>query len=608
MRLGFILKKLALTGQGATSAELSFARGLNVISGPSDTGKTFIAQCIDFILGGGSLPETIPEAAPYTSIHLTIESNQQTYKLERSLRGGNILLRTEDDLVTTLKAKHKAGDNNTISSFLLELSGLNNKRIRTNQQGKTRQLSFRDIAPLILIDEESVIAKSSPVLSGQFTTRTAEVSTFRLLLTGIDDSSVIAEEDSGNAKVRQEGKVEVLDELLQRTRSQFEEMKLPENATELRGQLDRLIASTASATAELSLEQQNVSVLEVRRRTAWSNLRQAESRNDVLSELQKRFELLRAQYSSDLRRLDAIAEAGLMLGLMKEEHCPVCGASSEHHDRQHQHAQSSPTDVAQACRAEAAKTNLLLGDLQTTLTANALEIDKLTTDQNTYKADLEAHDAELKTMMQPRLQAAAQKIKDNQAIGETLRRGLDLLERTQELEALLAPPAAPQRVDRIAASPANVTSGEAEMLSKDIENLLRSWHFPTLDRVTFSETAQDIVISGQPRGSHGKGVRAITRAAFNLALLKFCLRESRPFPGFVLIDSPLVVYREPDANEGSFPIDVKNSFYQSISDEFKDSQVIILENDEPPDTVRATANIIAFTGTGNGRRGFIPET
>ena len=136
---------------------------------------------------------------------------------------------------------------------------------------------------------------------------------------------------------------------------------------------------------------------------------------------------------------------------------------------------------------------------------------------------------------------------------------------------------------------------------------LPSWHFPNLDRVTFSEDDQDIVISSRPRGSHGKGVRAITRAAFNLALLRLCARDSRPFPGVVLIDSPLVVYREPDTDEGAFPHDVKDAFYEAVAGAFGDVQVIILENDDPPDSVRATANVVAFTGTNQGRRGFIPQ-
>jgi len=608
VKFGFALRQLTLTGPGVANAELRLTRGLNVIAGPSDTGKTFIAQCIDFAMGSGSAPKEIPEAAQYTSVLLEIESQdtRRIFVLERGLRGGDVRLTAQGEADRVLAAKHQADQDDTVSRFLLELSGLDGKKIRTNQQGKTRSLSFRDIAPLILVDEESVISATSPVLSGQYTTRTAESGVFRLLLTGTDDSSVIAKDDPKVAIVRQEGKAEVLEVFLQRTRAQLAELNVVRSLAEVRDQLARLDAATDAASAEVAVEQSNAAALEERRRSAWTRLRQVESRADVLSELQKRFSLLQEQYSSDLRRLEAIAEAGVRLGQMTEERCPVCGAPAEHHESEHQQERSAPADVAQACKAEAAKTTKLLQDLQTTLASNAAEVERLGVERSARQAELESTVTELKTLLQPRLQLAVQKVRDSQALRDACRRGLELLEHAQELEVLLAEANAPRKQERVDGPSSKVSTGQAEQFSKYMEELLRSWHFPNLDRVTFSENDQDVIISGRPRGSHGKGVRAITRAAFNLALLRLCAQEGRPFPSVVLIDSPLVVYREPDAEEGSFPAGVKDAFYRSLAQGFRDCQVIILENDEPPADLSSSANYIVFTGTNLGRRGFIP--
>ena len=358
MTFGFVLRKLILTGPTVANAEVRFARGLNVISGPSDTGKTFIAQCIDFVMGSGTAPKEIPEAAQYALIQLEIESQNgaRIYVLERSLRGGDIQLSTEGGADRILSARHQADKEETISSFLLELSGLGGKKVRTNQQGKTRPLSFRDIARLIFVDEESVISAKSPILTANYSTNTAESGVFRLLLTGTDDSSVIAKEDPKVAKGRQEGKSEVFEAMLQRTRDQINERKVAGSVAEARDQLTRLETACEAAVAELAVVQGSAAAVEERRRSAWTRLRQVESRSDVLSELQKRFELLKEQYSSDLRRLDAITEAGFRLGQMKEERCPVCGAPAEHHESEHQQERSAPADVAHACKAEAEKT------------------------------------------------------------------------------------------------------------------------------------------------------------------------------------------------------------------------------------------------------------
>jgi len=274
-----------------------------------------------------------PEAEGYSSVVTEIESNSdhRKYSLERSLRGGEVLCKTDGQPDRVLAARHQGGKEDSVSQFLLDLSGLGTKKARINELGKTRPLSFRDIARLVIIDEETVIKEDSPVLSGQFTSRTVESGVFRLLLTGIDDSSFIVKEDPKVAKGRQAGKVELLEGLLKAIRDRLAELR----------------------------------------------------------------------------------SAG----------------------------------------------------------------------------------------------------------------------------------------------------------------------------------------------------RSITRAAFNLALLRLCIQDERPFPNFVLIDSPLLVYEEPDANESSFPQDIKKHFWESVKTSFAEAQTIIIENSHqiPVDGTLAGANVVLFTGNEQGRRGFIPQ-
>lgn len=604
---GFILTGLTLLGPGLPNAEVRFTTGLNVICGPSDTGKTFIAQCLDFALGAGDRPKTIPETQGYHSVQLALlaSDNNESFVLERALRGGNVLLRDSAGAEHILAGSHQSDNEDNISTFLLRLSGLAGKRVRTNQLGTTRALTFRDIARLVIVDEESVISTDSPVLSGQYMNRTADQNAFRFILTGVDDSAVIAKEDPKVVKGRREGKVEILNTLLQRTGEQLAKLKVNSEPKFLTEGLTLIESQFQLTSAELARHQEEVAALEERRRVAWVELRQVQSKADVLLELHSRFELLQKQYISDLRRLDAVAEAGVRLGQMKEERCPVCGARPEHHDSTHRKRHASPEDVAVACEAEAKKLNVLLSDLESTLAANAVEISSLNIALTERQAVLNAISNELQTRLQPRLQQVLQTLKERQELREVYRRAVELNERRHELEVLLVEAQARQKRERIE-GPAAVTTGEAEHFSQEVESLLRSWHFPNLGRVTFSEDDQDVVISGRQRKSHGKGVRAITRAAFNLGLLRYCIDTSRPYPLFTLIDSPLVVYREPDHDEDHFPLNVKEAFYRSLASDFADAQVIILENDSPPEDLGNTVSVTSFTGTSYGRGGFIP--
>lgn len=607
---GFQLRALMLVGRGVPNAEVRFSEGLNVVYGPSDTGKTFIVQCIDYMLGGKDVPESIPQSQLYETVRLTLSLSEGVDEvvLERSIRGGNFKLIRAGKVERVLFAKHSAGDNDSASQYFLGLSGLTGKKIRKNKQGVTREVSFRDLVPLILVDEETIISKTSPIFTGQYTNATAENAVFRLLLTSVDDSSLISSEDPKVAKGRQAGKVEMLDLLLNQTKGRIAEMQLIGDASTWQEKLTQIEALYEAAQQELAVEQQIAASLEGKRRSELNSLRQLESRTGVLRELQRRFELLRDQYVSDLRRLESIAEAGSRLSQMSEERCPVCGATAEHQEHEHQKAEAAPADVAQSCLAEADKIKALILDLHSTSVDNDKEILRLNNFCEQAKERVRAVAVELAEMLKPRVEFALLRLRESQASRDTYRRALELHERLKELQGLMVQLGSPASGKGPELESVRVRSDEAEFFCKEVESLLRAWHFPGLDRVTFSEGDQDIVISGRTRASHGKGVRAIAHAAFNLALLKSCLKREMPHPGFVLIDSPLVVYREPDPDEGTFSHDVKDAFYWSIVEDFQASQVIIFENEDPPSNLALTANVIHFTNATHGRQGFIPRS
>ncbi len=47
-------------------------------------------------------------------------------------------------------------------------------------------------------------------------------------------------------------------------------------------------------------------------------------------------------------------------------------------------------------------------------------------------------------------------------------------------------------------------------------------------------------------------------------------------------------------------------FYEQVTENFADAQVVVFENDEPPASVIPRASVTVFTGTDKGRSGFIP--
>jgi hypothetical protein len=604
---GFLVERLSLTGPAVETAEVELKSGLNVVVGASDTGKTFMVQCIDYALGAGDTPEEIPEAEKYDLVSVALRStfDDQMHVLQRSLRGGDIRL-TTNGVSRDLLSKHQAGREDTISHFLLGLSGLLKKKVCIDNAGATRELSFRDIARLTVIDEEAVMAKRSAALPSQRTGKTRAISAFRLVLTGVDDSTVVAGESAKVVKNRRDGKKELLDDLIRRTQEALTQLQVGSGRDEVTDALAKIEDFFSRASLDLRSEQASVAALEEQRHAAWTALRQADSRLDVVRQLRKRFDLLSQQYVSDLRRLETIAEAGGRLAQMTEERCPVCGSAVEHHDKTHQREKNSPQDVAVASRAEADKIQALLNDLQKTLEENVSEDTRLLSLRQESQRTIDAITQELRATFEPRMQAVLARLQASQEQRDKLRSAADLFERMDELMELRAAAEATKAAAPTGTPASDVSAAGGEAFSQEIETLLREWNFPNLKRVTYSDADHDVVISGRRRRSHGKGVRAVTHAAFTLALLRYCEKRTMPHPRMVVIDSPLVVYREPDPDEKGFSPEVKDAFYRSLTKSFGNQQVVIFENDDPPADVMAAATIIKFTGTESGRYGFIP--
>ena len=138
---------------------------------------------------------------------------------------------------------------------------------------------------------------------------------------------------------------------------------------------------------------------------------------------------------------------------------------------------------------------------------------------------------------------------------------------------------------------------------------MHDWHFPNANRVFFDESKRDFQIAGKNRGSTGKGLRAITHAAVKIALMEFSRERNLPHPGFVVLDSPLLAYWKPEgADDDLRGTDLKEMFYRYLLGLRKDNQVIIVENEHPPDFVSGEGNVIVFTkNPRGGRYGFFPR-
>jgi hypothetical protein len=261
--------------------------------------------------------------------------------------------------------------------------------------------------------------------------------------------------------------------------------------------------------------------------------------------------------------------------------------------------------VASASRAEAAKLRQLAADLQDTVTASSVKVDDLGQGEAAARRRLDEIEQRIESEYQPRIDAAVEALRESQDRVGRLREVQLLIKREADLLQALAIVDAPvKRQPKVEHPKARRKS--LDEFSTLVGEVLAAWNFPDSGRVVWNDEDSDILIGGKPRASFGKGVRALTHAAFSLALLRYADRQGNGHPGFVVLDSPLVVYREPDPEEAGSAYDVKDSFYRSVATDFSGRQVIVLENEDPPVGLDS-AHVVSFTGGDHGRRGFIPR-
>ncbi|MFB6462779.1 AAA family ATPase [Bradyrhizobium tunisiense] len=610
---GFQLRALRVTGPGKRDAEITFGTGLNVVSGPSDTGKSYLVEAIDFMLGGATPPRQIPESGGYDQAHLAIESNDgKSYVLTRALQGGDFVLSqpsTPGVEHVTLAARHSATDPNNISTFLLGFVELDGKRLRKNVNNELQNLSFRNLAPLVIVDEESIIKKSSPVFTGESTQRTAQASVLKLLLTGLDDSALVATKKRAIVKAEIEGQIAVLDQLIADFEAELNDHT--DDPSGLAAQDQRLEAAILASERALATERSAFQEQERARREAWATRERIEIRESEIDGLDERFALLDQSYSSDLNRLNAIAEAGQHFVALAAGTCPLCGAPAGDHRHEGVPHDGDIERLRIACASEITKINQLRLELGEATSDMRRERETLRADAHTARASFLAADEIVRDTLTPALSVARQHYDELLTTRARVRNAIGLADRLNALRLRKSDAeAALSTAGKTNEERPGLPAASVQALSVAVEMLLEAWHFPYEKPVYYEEKNYDLVLGSRRRGEQGKGLRALTHAAFTIGLQLAIKTMKRKPTGFIVLDSPLVTFREADHEDDLAPdqkIHVKQAFYKDLTTRSANFQIIIVENEDPTADLLANMTTHFFTKQAtNGRYGFFP--
>lgn len=606
------LRFLHVSGPNTDPATVDFGPGLNVINGPSNTGKSHILRLIDYVLGAREPPEPIAEQALHDIVHLGVAMDDGTEKtLVRALQGGEIRIfdgltkaRPEPKQGIAVSARH--GAKVSLSKTLLEQLGAAGARVQTKAAGETRDLSFRDLDMYALVNETKIQAPTSPVLSGQYMLKPAETAVFKYVLTGVDDSALDMAKPETSQPMRRAAQLELLD---QQIHELDQEIAAADHDQEELEQLDSSIDQELVESFQVQEEtESDYRQLTSRRRRVRREYEDIQDRMAEIDTLLARFSLLQQHYGSDQDRLTAIIEAGLLFALEEGEVCPICGADSEHH-RPAFACDGNVDEIVEAARAETAELQRRAAELRQTMDGLAEERVELAARAREILPELETLQADILREV-PSVQTVRSETSKVIARKLVVQKSLDLVRRRERLLDQRSQLGVVPGYDSTTIVAEQSLNGTVlDSFSQVVEAELKAWEFPNAQRVFFELAKMDISVSGKPRSANGKGVRALLHGAFSVSLMKYCRDRKRAHPGFLVLDSVFVTYKDPDGLED---VAIKNTplkdrAFAAFAELLDQYQLIILDNVDVPDWLALQPRYVHFTGQPTqGRAGFFP--
>lgn len=590
--MSFYIEKIIVTGSGKTDSIIELSNGVNIIYGPSNTGKTYIVKCIDYMFG--SEREPIDISTGYQYIKIIVRTQCGTITMSRKIGENKIEVSSNDNNVPSGKYATKASRTNydkTINSVWLSLIGINDLHlVISNENYKKQILSWRTFSHMFMLTETKIISEYSAILSGRDTSNTAVIASLIFLLSGQD----FAETETKDTKEIKEAKKNAVKAYINK-----ELFRLSERNQELLAQLKEnpninIAVEIEKIMAEISTNEKRInSSIEENQKI----LAQLYEKNENLSEcnvLLNRYDELTTQYDADLKRLNFIVDGEANLNTSFSTHCPFCDGEVVVKKNQ---------NYIDAAKSDYKKIKLQAKDLESA--SKELRSEKLSLEQEI--GTLMAKKKSIEELIEKELKPQVFNLK------EKLSTYKDAIECQKEID-ILKKLSEQKTADMIE----NDTDEESELkfkvkehldysfineLSNGIKSFLENCNYDNLLSVIFDKADMDIVINGKKKSSNGKGYNAYFNSVVAIVLSRYMESKAKYSPDFLVLDSPILSLKEKETKKPSETM--RNTLFENIVDNQKGIQTIVIEN-EIPEINYKDANIIHFTKEkNNGRYGFL---
>lgn len=593
------LVSLVATGVDKPEARVDFGDPAMLVRGPSDTGKSYIRDCLWYLLGGDRQPKKIPEAQGYELITLELAVDDGRFEVRRALAGGDAALVTVgvDEEGNTKRAVL----NEDVNDFLVANAGAAGKQL-LRSRSKRGAVTGGDLRHWFLLSQPTMISEEPT--AGQVANATQRIAAFHMFLTGSDDSAIQLSKTSKELE-RLAGQILGVEGALRRVRA---DLPSDQSRGEVAEALERVDLALGAMTTHYEARAHSLKNVRSEVLIKSAELQAAERKRAHCLSMVERFELLDAKYKSDSERLGATWEGVAMFQALEEVPCPLCGTPAEIQVDPRQLRQGTQDSYRKALKAELEKIVGLRQGLEEALTRERERAARLTATARTLRDDLE----ELEVVERTRVSETRYEFSGDPKSLALRRSALsEQLSKFDEEAQLLAELNRLTGAKKQKKTPLSRNLGSAaNRVADHAKRYLHAWGFTGIHSVVLDENACDLVLDGRARLDFGAGKRSIFLAALTIAVMEHAVGEGHPHLGFVVIDSPLKSYADPKSKEQRDVAvsTVTDRFYAWLSKWQGPGQLIILENQEIKDDSKNLLKPIEFVGDGDedGRSGFYP--
>lgn len=579
----YYIKKIFLTGAGKEDSGVDLTLGLNIIYGPSETGKSYITKCIKFMYG--KKDSEIDDTYGFDTVHMVLDVDGKSLTLVRRLDEEKITVSGNVDGIENGDYSLSSGKRR-IGDLWLSLMGITDPvQIIKDNKFNSERLNFSSIWHMFLVDEDTISKPESILMPSQYPKWPKTKAAILYLMLGDNFLKDHDPKKDKNAIIKRKAVETFINTRISNLSTKKQAIKdnyKGLSADELQKKIGELLSAIASAEKEM-----NAAIArsrELAEEIVGIDGQLAESRA-----LRNRYKALRTQYRSDIRRLTFIAE-GDMEGekVKKPVSCPYCGAGVSQEKRK---------SYVEPAKAEVEKLIPKISDLQDAQDELATVIKNLEKRREEAAAEKEALDQQIRSQMRPKISELQSHLVDYKLAVEVSKEEEVLTAVEKDMKDELQKYEVQDELEVKFDVDAKYTDDMMKNWDTIIDTLFKECRYDKYDISVFSKNTFDVSVNGHSKKTFGEGYRAFVNVLMVLSLQEYLEQYGTYRSNILVLDSPILTLKERvsvKASEG-----MQASLFKYLISHQDSHQTIVVEND-PPQIDYTGVNMIHFTQEEDG--------